>query len=261
VELGYKDRFVLITAGSKGLGKSSALAIAREGANVILSSRSAVELDRAASEIEAETGREVWTIPADVSKAEDIDQLFQKVQTYTSRLDGLICNSGGPPAGTFLSFSDEDWNKAFETNLLSVVRMIRCAVPLMKGSGGRIVTIASSSVKVPIPGLILSNTMRAGVQGLMKTLSIELADMGILLNTVCPGRIATDRVQELDELRAKKEGVPVETVEQLYRQEIPLGRYGKPDEFGSFVAYILSPANTYLTGQTYLVDGGMVKAL
>lgn len=160
-----------------------------------------------------------------------------------------------------MDFSDEDWQKAFETNLLSVIRLVRHAVPLMEKEGGRIVSIASSSVKVPIPGLILSNTMRAGVQGLMKTLSIELAEKGILVNTVGPGRIATDRLYELDEAKAKKLGKPLEEIQKESLQNIPLGRYGKPEEFGQLVAYLLSPANTYLTGSTYMVDGGMVKAL
>lgn len=261
MELGYEDQYVLVTAASKGLGKASAMAIAREGANVILSSRSTEALQKTANEIEAETGRKVKTIPADVSKADEVDRLFHEVKAYSGTLHGLICNAGGPPSGTFLSFSDQDWLQAFETNLLSVVRLIRHTVPLMEPRGGRIVTIASSSVKVPIQGLILSNTMRAGVQGLMKTLSIELAEKNILLNTVCPGRIATDRLQELDALRAQREGVPIEEVQQLSQRDIPLGRYGKPEEFGDFVAYILSPANTYMTGHTYFVDGGMVKAL
>lgn len=261
MDLHYDGKTVLITATSKGLGKASALAVAKEGANVIISSRSESSLQQTAQDIKKETGKEAIIIPADMSQAEGVDHLFRQVIKYTDRVDGLVCNAGGPPAGSFLSFSDQDWIKTFETNLLSVVRLVRQAVPLMEKDGGRIVSIASSSVKVPIPGLILSNTMRAGVQGLMKTLAIELAEKKILLNTVCPGRISTDRLQELDEIRADREGKSIEEIQQQMRENIPLGRYGKPEEFGQLVAYLLSPANTYLTGSTYLVDGGMVKAL
>ncbi len=261
MDLKYDGKTVLVTAASKGLGKASALALAQEGARVILSSRSQASLEKAAQDIRQETGRDVEIIPADVSDADDVQRLFKEVRQQSDSLHGLVCNAGGPPGGEFMDFSDEDWQKAFETNLLSVIRLVRHAVPLMEKEGGRIVSIASSSVKVPIPGLILSNTMRAGVQGLMKTLSIELAEKGILVNTVGPGRIATDRLYELDEAKAKKLGKPLEEIQKESLQNIPLGRYGKPEEFGQLVAYLLSPANTYLTGSTYMVDGGMVKAL
>lgn len=261
MDLKYDGKTVLVTAASKGLGKASALALAQEGARVILSSRSQASLEKAAQDIRQETGRDVEIIPADVSDADDVQRLFKEVRQQSDSLHGLVCNAGGPPGGEFMDFSDEDWQKAFETNLLSVIRLVRHAVPLMEKEGGRIVSIASSSVKVPIPGLILSNTMRAGVQGLMKTLSIELAEKGILVNTVGPGRIATDRLYELDEAKSKKLGKPLEEIQKESLQNIPLGRYGKPEEFGQLVAYLLSPANTYLTGSTYMVDGGMVKAL
>ncbi|GGK27639.1 short-chain dehydrogenase [Caldalkalibacillus thermarum] len=261
MDLHYDGKVVLVTAASKGLGKASAMALAREGARVIISSRSQEALAKAAEEIEQQTGQKVLTIPADVSKPEDVKRLFDEVKKVSDQLFGLVCNAGGPPAGSFLSFTDDDWQRAFETNLLSVVRLVRASVPLMEANGGRIVAIASSSVKVPIPGLILSNTMRAGVQGLMKTLSIELAEKGILVNTVCPGRIATDRLRALDESRAQREGKTLEEVQQESLKDIPLKRYGEPHEFGQLVAYLLSPANTYLTGSTYMVDGGMVKAL
>jgi 3-oxoacyl-[acyl-carrier protein] reductase len=261
MDLHYHGKTIIITAASKGLGKASALAVAKEGANVIISSRSESSLQQTAQEIKKETGKEAIIIPADMSQAEGIDHLFRQVKEHTDRIDGLLCNAGGPPAGSFLSFSDQDWIKSFETNLLSVIRLVRQVVPLMEKEGGRIVSIASSSVKVPIPGLILSNTMRAGVQGLMKTLAIELAEKQILLNTVCPGRIATDRLQELDGMKAAREGKSIEEIQQQLKKEIPLGRYGKPEEFGQLVSYLLSPANTYLTGATYMVDGGMVKAL
>lgn len=167
---------------------------------------------------------------------------------------------GGHRGGTFDTFDDDAWQKAFETNLLSVVRLVRATLPHMK-DGGRILTIASSSVKQPIPGLILSNTMRAGVAGLMKTLSGELGPRGILVNTLCPGRIATDRLRELDLQKAEREGLSEEFIQRQSLQGIPLGRYGKPEEFARTAVFLLSRANTYVTGTSLMVDGGMVQAL
>jgi 3-oxoacyl-[acyl-carrier protein] reductase len=262
MELNLSGKHIVVTASSKGLGRACAEALLGEGAEVYISSRNDEHLKQAAQEIKDTTGRQVATIQADLSKSEGVDSLFEQLKRYTTHIDGLICNAGGPPAGSFNSFKDDSqWYSAFETNLLSVVRLVRHALPLMEAQGGRIVTIASSSVKVPIPGLILSNTMRAGVQGLMKSLSIELGPKGILLNTVCPGRIKTDRLQQLDELKAQSLDRTLEDVQAESQQEIPLGRYGQPHEFASLVTYLISPANTYLTGSTYMVDGGMVKAL
>lgn len=173
----------------------------------------------------------------------------------------LVNNAGGPPAGTFEEMSDDDWQYAFELNLLSYIRFIRETLPYMKKKGGKIVNIASSSVKEPIPGLILSNTFRTGIIGLTKTLASELAQYEILINTVAPGRIATDRVASLDEIAANKQGKTKEEIEEMMKKTIPLGRYGKPEEFATYVCFLLSDMNSYMTGQTLLIDGGMVKSI
>jgi 3-oxoacyl-[acyl-carrier protein] reductase len=261
MDLKLKEKTVLVTGASKGLGKASALALAREGADVIIVSRNQETLQRTQQEIERETNRKVISIAADVSRADDLKRLFSEVNRVTDKLFGLVCNAGGPPAGSFLTFDDHHWQKAFETNLLSVVRLIRGSLPLMEKEGGRIVAIASYSVKTPIDGLILSNTMRAGVQGLMKTLSLELAEKNILVNTICPGQIATERLKALHEAKAQREGKTLNELEEELLKEIPLHRYGRPEEFGQVVAYFLSPANTYMTGSTIMVDGGMVKTV
>lgn len=261
MDLKLKGKTVLVTGASKGLGKASALALAQEGANLILVSRDEDALQMAKEEIERKTGVKVAMIPADVSEAEQVKNLFSQVRDYTDRLFGVVCNAGGPPSGSFETLSDEQWQKAFETNLLSVVRLVRGCLPFMAKEGGRIVAIASYSVKTPIEGLILSNTMRAGVQGLMKTLSIELAEKNILVNTICPGQIATERLQALHAEKAAREGKTIDEVHQEAAREIPLKRFGRPEEFGQVVAYFLSPANTYMTGSTIIVDGGLVKAL
>jgi 3-oxoacyl-[acyl-carrier protein] reductase len=153
------------------------------------------------------------------------------------------------------------WQKAFELNLLSYIRMIREVLPELKKEGGRIVNIASSSIKQPIPGLILSNTFRLGIVGLTKTLAEELAPYQILINTVAPGRIATDRIAYLDQLKADKLGVTREQVMDESLKTIPLKRYGTPEEFANVVTFLLSDANTYMTGSSFLVDGGMVKSI
>jgi 3-oxoacyl-[acyl-carrier protein] reductase len=177
------------------------------------------------------------------------------------QLDILINNAGGPPAGTFEQITDEQWQQSFELNLLSYVRMIREALPHLKKNGGKIVNIASSSIKEPIPGLLLSNTFRTGIVGMTKTLAIELAKDRILINTVAPGRIATDRVAFLDEVNAEKQGITKSEMEEKMKNTIPLGRYGEPEEFAKVVTFLVSDANSYMTGSSFLVDGGMVKSI
>lgn len=261
MDLGLKGKYAVVTAASKGLGRAVAEGLAEEGANLLLCSRDGSSIEAFASELQGKHGIMVQGIGADVGSKQDIDRLIAKAKELFPRVDALLCSAGGPPSGSFLSIEDEAWEKAFQTNMMSVVRLVRGFYPLMSGQGGRIVTIASSSVKVPIPGLVLSNTLRAGIAGLMKTLSIELAADQILLNTLCPGRIMTDRLTELDEARAGRENKSVDEIRAAIVQDIPLGRYGKPDEFASLASYLLSPRNSYMTGSTFFVDGGMVKSL
>ncbi len=208
--------------------------------------------------------RKIWGIGLNyVEHASDLKEVSPTQEPASfMRLDVLITNAGGPPAGNFDKFSDEDWQGAFELNLLSVVRLIRAALPHMREKGyGRIVNFTSSSIKQPLDNLILSNVFRTGVLGLSKSLSAELAPDGILINTLGPGRIATDRLASLDETRAENQGVPVEEVRRQSEASIPLGRYGQPDEFARVATFLASEANTYVTGQALLADGGMVRAL
>lgn len=261
MELHLDGKTVLVTGASSGLGKGCALALAREGAQVIIASRNGEKLNAAKAEIEGETGRKVIPIVTDVSDREAIDHLFKEIRKHTDEIYGLVCNAGGPPLGSFKSLSEEDWYNAFETNLMSVVRLVKGCLELMGKEGGRIVAIASSAVKVPIDGLILSNTMRSGVQSLMKTLSRELGKDQILVNTVCPGMIYTERLESIHSEKAKVKGITLAEVDEEEMKKIPLGRFGTPEEFGQVVAYLLSPANTYITGSTIMVDGGLVNAL
>jgi len=262
MDLGLKDKTVIVTAASKGLGKATALEFAAEGAKVIISSRHATELEKAKADIISKTNNSnVQAVVCDMTKAEDIKKLVQQTIDLHGTVDVLINNTGGPPAGRFDQFSDQDWYVAFELNLLSFIRTIREVLPFMrKQQFGRIVNFASSAVKQTLDDLILSNTLRAGIVGLAKSLSQELGKDNILINTLGPGRIATERVAQLDEGRARKLNISPEEVRMRMEQSIPLGRYGEPAEFARVAVFLGSCANTYVTGQTFVVDGGMVKA-
>ncbi|MDQ0429727.1 3-oxoacyl-[acyl-carrier protein] reductase [Planomicrobium stackebrandtii] len=263
MDLGIKEKVVVVMASSKGLGKATALEFAKEGATVIISSRSQQSLDATAAEIkEASGNQQVFSHVCDVSKEQDIQEIFQFVVNQFGRIDVLINNTGGPKAGGFDAVEDADWYKAFDQNLLSYIRTSRTVLPYMKKQQfGRIINISSSSTKEVIDGLILSNTFRAGMVGFSKTLAREVAKDNILVNTVGPGRFGTDRVAELDQIAADKQGVPIEQIIQKSKANIPAGRYGDPEEFAKVVVFLASAANSYLTGQSLVIEGGSLKAL
>lgn len=262
MDLGLSGKSVLVLASSKGLGKATALEYAAEGARVMLASRDEEELKRTAEELKTATGQDVQYTRVDLTQAEDIKNLVAQTVESFGTIDVLINNSGGPPAGKFESFQDEDWYKAFDLNLLSYVRVIREVLPFMKKQqSGRIVNITSSAIKQPVDNLLLSNTLRLGVVGLAKTLALDLAKDNILINTVGPGSIKTDRIIELDTIKAKELNVTIEELQESKQAQIAIGRYGEPQEFAKTIVFFGSFANTYVTGQTLLVEGGLVKAL
>ncbi|WP_174614511.1 SDR family oxidoreductase [Virgibacillus ihumii] len=263
MDLELQGKSVIVTAASKGLGKATAKKFAAEGAHVLISSRSEEELKKTRDEIRSETGNDhVENTVCDITDIQSIKDLVSKAVELNGKVDVLINNAGGPPAGMFDDVNDDDWYQAFELNLLSFVRTIREVLPHMrKQNRGHIINLASSSIKQPIENLILSNTFRAGIVGLSKSLSQELAPDNILINTIGPGRIGTDRVAHLDKVNAEKTGKPYEEVKAEAEKSIPIGRYGQPEEFANMVVYLCSGANSYVTGQALLVDGGMVKAL
>jgi 3-oxoacyl-[acyl-carrier protein] reductase len=263
MDLGLKGSVALVLAASKGLGRASAQALAAEGASVVIGSRNAQELARAAREIEQASGSRVLAVPVDVTSAESLEAFVAAAAREFGRIDVLVNNAGGPPPGTFDAFSDAQWQAAFELTLLSVVRMVRLVIPHMRtAGGGRIINIVSTSVKQPIDNLLLSNVIRPGVVGLAKSLSLELAPDHITVNNVCPGRMLTERLFEADRAREQlARGVSRQTILDAMAQEIPMKRLGKPEELAALIAFLASEQAAYITGTTTQVDGGLVRAL
>jgi len=236
VDLGLKDRRALVTAASRGLGRACAEALAAEGAKVFIASRDAAAIEKAGKAIKAAG----WAA-ADVSKPGEPEGLVEQARSRLGGLDILVVNAGGPPPGTFETTPLENWEAAFHLTLMSAVRLVKAAVSDLKQSGqGRIIFITSVSVRQPIGNLILSNSVRAGVAGLAKTLSRELAPDGVTVNCLAPDGILTDRIREL----------------KLSSASSPMGRFGDPAEFGAACAFLCSKQAGYITGQTLGVDGG-----
>jgi 3-oxoacyl-[acyl-carrier protein] reductase len=208
------------------------------------------------------TGGTVLGLQADVSDAAQVARVVESAAGALGGLDVLVSNAGGPPPGSFDALDDAAWAAAVELTLMSVVRSVRAALPhLERSEGAAVLALASSSVKAPIPNLTLSNVLRPAVQALVKTLSIELAERGIRVNTLSPGRVLTPRITQLDEARAQREGSTVNAVREASVRAIPLGRLGDPDEFGKVAAFLVSDAASYMTGSSLLVDGGAVRCL
>ena len=262
MDLGLKGKRAIVMAASRGLGYASALGLAREGCHLVICSRDQARIDAAADAIRSATGAKVKTLVADVSSASEAKRLVDTAVAEYGGLEIVVHNAGGPPAGETLSMSDEQWQKAFEQNLLSFTRIVAAAAPEMRKAGyGRVLTIASSSIKQPIPNLALSNALRAGVWGIAKTLSRELAPQGILVNVIAPGRIDTERIAELDQANATKSGKSVDDVRKASVASIPLGRLGRPEELANLVVFLASAAGSYITGQAITVDGAAGNAL
>jgi 3-oxoacyl-[acyl-carrier protein] reductase len=262
MNLGLEGKRAVVMAASRGLGYASARALAREGCRLVICSRDESRIVAAAAAIGAETGVQVHGVAADVSTPANAAMLVDAAVAHLGGLDIVVHNAGGPPPGDFFSVNDAQWHRAFEQNLLSLVRIVDAAVPYLKQSGGgRILTIASSSIKQPIPNLVLSNALRAGVWGLAKTLSRELAPFNILVNVIAPGRIQTERIDEIDRMTADRSGKSLADVRASSAASVPLGRIGLPDEFAAVIAFLASDAASYVTGQAITVDGGAGTAL
>ncbi len=259
MDLQLTGKVALVVASSKGLGKAIAEQLAMEGCDVMLTSRDAGQLENARQQVAEKAKGRVECFPCDITRADDIEALVSVTRERLGSINILINNAGGPPGGGFDQVDDAAWQAAFELNLLSYVRLIRNVLPDLKEQGGRIINVTSASIKQPIPGLILSNVFRMGIVGLAKTLADELAPFNVLINTVAPGRIATDRTAYLDQFNADKRGVSKEQVVSEALQRIPLKRYGETEEFAKVVCFLASGASSYMTGTTITVDGGMIR--
>lgn len=263
VDLGLKDKVAIVAASSKGLGKATALVLAREGALVTVNGRDARRLSDAAREIREATGADVLELVSDLSEPDASADLIEKTVRARGRLDVLVTNAGGPPPGTFATFpEDQPWLDAINLNLMSTLRLSRAALPHLEAQGsGSITNIVSISVKQPIPNLVLSNTARTAVIGMAKSLATEVAGRNIRVNSICPGSILTDRIRSIAEMQSRETGEDVDTILKAEGNAIPMGRHGTAEEFANVVAFFASPAAAYVTGVTVQVDGGSYKGL
>lgn len=250
----------LVLAGSRGLGYGCAARLAAEGHAVAICGRSAEDVDAAASKLAAQS-RAIGVV-ADVSDPDQLRQAVEQVRAELGPVGVLVANAGGPPPGGFEDVSPESWDTAYQLTLMSFVRAVQEVLPDMRSlGGGRIVLIGSSSIRRPIPNLVLSNTFRPALNGLVKDLAVNLAGDKITVNVVAPGRIDTDRVRQLDTAAAERSGREVEAVRAGSEGSIPMGRYGRTEEFAALVGFLASADAGYITGQSILVDGGMTASL
>jgi 3-oxoacyl-[acyl-carrier protein] reductase len=258
MDLGLRGKVAIVGGASMGIGYGIARELAAEGASVAITARRDPGLSEAAARLRAETGAEVLPVLADCRRAEDCARVVETTVARLGGIDVLVNNDGAPPLGELASFDDTAWAKAVEQNLMYVVRMARAAVPLMKvRGGGSILNITAISAIQPIPGFALSVATWSGVIGYAKTLSLEVAPLGINVNTICPGYIDTTRLQKV--FAAGSE--PAETVKQRLTDEIPMKRIGTTDDIANLVALLVSPKGRYITGTAIQVDGGLLRAV
>jgi 3-oxoacyl-[acyl-carrier protein] reductase len=262
MDLGLKGKVALVAAASRGLGRAVAEELAAEGASLVLCSRHAESIEKTAAEITQATRTKVLALAADVSKPDEVARLVQSGIERFGRIDILVTNAGGPPAGQFESFNLEHWEAATRLLLHSAVELARHVLPGMKERRwGRILNITSIAVKQPVDNLMLSNSLRAAVTGFARTLANEVATCGITVNNIMPGYTRTERVEELSRMMGEKEGItPAEFVAR-WEKEIPARRLGEPREFAALAACLVSERAGYITGTSIPVDGGWIRAL
>lgn len=262
MDLGLRGRVALVAGSSRGLGRAIAEELAREGCALVLCSRDADAIGSAAREISSEIGGDALAVPVNLSDPDGITTLLGAAQDRFGRIDVLVTNTGGPPAGPFEVHTPAVWREAIAQNLESVLNLVRGVLPQMKKrQWGRIVNITSIAVKQPVEGLILSNSIRAAVTGFARTLANEVAAEGITVNNVMPGYTRTERLVHLAEHNAQTRGTGVDDAYSAWEKEIPMGRLGEPEELAALVAFLVSQRASYITGTSIPVDGGWIRAL
>jgi 3-oxoacyl-[acyl-carrier protein] reductase len=260
MDLGLKGKVAVVTAASRGLGMAAAMELAREGARLAICARSE-RVEAAAAEIRERAGADVFSQRADLTQRSDVERFAEATLRRFGAVDILVLNSGGPPSGKFLDLGPEDWENAFQLVVMSAVRTCYAFVPAMAARGaGSIVASQSYSVKQPIDNLMLSNALRVAVVGMMKSLASELGPLGIRVNSIHPGWTQTERVRELMRDRAARSGRSPEAEAEKIAAEVPLRRMADVEEYGRAVAWLASPAASYLHGHALIYDGGMTKA-
>ncbi len=262
MELGLDGKVALVCASSQGLGFAVAEELASQGTTIILNARHDDTLQDACSRVREGNAVRVFGIPGDLSKADDVERIVAGGIERFGRIDILVTNVGGPPAGTFESLSREQWRQATDLLLSSVLDLTRLVLPGMKERGwGRILNITSIASKQPVANLMLSNALRAGIAGFSKTLASEVAPFGVTVNNILPGYTRTERLEELIEFLSEKEGISSDEVRNRWETEIPMKRLGEPAEFAALAAFLVSERASYITGTSVAVDGGWTRSI
>ena len=262
MDLNLKNKNAIVCASSQGLGKAAAIDLALEGVNLAICSRDQDKIDKTKAEILKRTNNQIKVIAlkANLNSSEQIETLYEEALNSLGSIDILVNNNGGPPPSTFDELTDDDWQNAFNSTMMSCLRLSKLVMPQMKDRGwGRIINISSVSVKTPVNGLFLSNSLRMGVLGWSKALADELAPFGITVNTVCPGYTRTERVEAILESQSNASGLKKEEIEKSIANNIPMKRVGEAEDLAGLITFLASEKANYMTGLAVQVDGGSAR--